>query len=84
MGYLKGFAAEETKAVLAQTLGLAAQSGNVAERLKARYARWIALRRLFADAGVSADRRGEGAVRGARAFVRRVRFGVLSDRYPPN
>jgi tetratricopeptide (TPR) repeat protein len=43
MGYLKGFAAEETKTVLAQTLGLAAQSGNVAERLKAHYARWIAL-----------------------------------------
>jgi tetratricopeptide (TPR) repeat protein len=43
MGYLKGFAAEETKAVLAQTLGLAAQSSNVAERLKAHYARWIAL-----------------------------------------
>ena len=43
MGYLKGFAAEETKAVLAQTLGLAAQSGNVAERMKAHYARWIAL-----------------------------------------
>ena len=43
MGYLKGFAAEETKAVLAQTLELAAQSGNVAERMKAHYARWIAL-----------------------------------------
>ena len=43
MGYLKGFAAEETKAVLAQTLGLAAQSGNVAERMKAHYAQWIAL-----------------------------------------
>src|ERR1700677_2113832 len=43
MGYLKGFAAEETKAVLAQTLGLAAQSDNVAERMKAHYARWIAL-----------------------------------------
>jgi class 3 adenylate cyclase/tetratricopeptide (TPR) repeat protein len=43
MGYLKGFAAEETKATLAQTLGLAAQSGNVAERMKAHYAQWIAL-----------------------------------------
>jgi class 3 adenylate cyclase/tetratricopeptide (TPR) repeat protein len=43
MGYWKGFAAEETKAVLAQTLRLAAQSDNVAERMKAHYARWIAL-----------------------------------------
>ena len=40
---MKGFAAEETKAVLVQTLGLAAQSDNVAERMKAHYARWIAL-----------------------------------------
>ena len=43
MGYSKGFAAEETKAVLAQTLRLAAQSDNVSERMKAHYARWIAL-----------------------------------------
>ena len=39
MAWLKGFAAEETKAVLAQTRGLAAQSDNVAERMKAHYAR---------------------------------------------
>src|SRR5271168_4403464 len=43
MGYSKGFAAEETKAVLAQTLRLAARSDNVSERMKAHYARWIAL-----------------------------------------
>ena len=43
IAWSKGFAAEETKAVLAQTLGLAAQSDNVAERMKAHYARWVAL-----------------------------------------
>jgi tetratricopeptide (TPR) repeat protein len=43
IAWSKGFAAEETKAVLAQTLGLAALSDNVAERMKAHYARWVAL-----------------------------------------
>jgi tetratricopeptide (TPR) repeat protein len=42
MAWSKGFAAEETKAVLAQTLGLVALSDNVAERMKAYYALWIA------------------------------------------
>ncbi len=40
MQWWKGFAAEETKAALAQTQQLAAESGNVAERMKAYYARW--------------------------------------------
>ena len=39
----KGFAAEETKAALAQTLSLASQSDNTAERMKAHHARWAAL-----------------------------------------
>ena len=43
MAWSKGFAAEETKAVLAQTQRLAAQSDNLAERMKAHYARWSAL-----------------------------------------
>jgi hypothetical protein len=42
IAWSKGFAAEE-KAVLAQTLELAALSDNVAERMKAHYARWVAL-----------------------------------------
>ena len=37
---------------------------------------------LFADAGIPADRRGEGAVRGAPPFVIGVRFGVSSK--PPS
>ena len=43
MIWSKGFAAEETKATLAQTLTLASLSDNVAERMKAHYARWAAL-----------------------------------------
>ena len=43
MIWSKGFAAEETKAVLAQTERLAALSDNVAERMKARSAQWVAL-----------------------------------------
>ena len=43
MTWSKGFAAEETKAALAQTERLAAFSHNVAERMKAHYARWVAL-----------------------------------------
>ena len=38
--------------------------------------------RFFADAEVSGDRGGEGAVRGARPFVSGIRFGVSNDRYP--
>jgi tetratricopeptide (TPR) repeat protein len=43
MAWSKGFTAEETKAVLAQTLGLVALSDNIAERMTAYYALWVAL-----------------------------------------
>ena len=43
MTWSKGYVAEETKAALAQTQRLAAQSDNVAERVKAHFARWVAL-----------------------------------------
>jgi len=43
MAWSKGFTAEETKAVLAQTLGLVALSDNIAERMAAYYALWVAL-----------------------------------------
>ena len=43
MAWSKGFAGEETKAALAQTERLAAVSDNVAERMKAHFARWAAL-----------------------------------------
>ena len=43
MAWSKGFAAEETKTALVQTERLVAQSDNVAERMKARYARYLVL-----------------------------------------
>ncbi len=43
VAWSKGFAAEETKAALTRTERLLTQSDNVAERMKARYARWLAL-----------------------------------------
>ena len=43
MVWSKGFAAEETKTALVQTERLVAQSDNVAERMKARYARYLVL-----------------------------------------
>ena len=43
MAWSKGFASEETKATLAQTQKLVALSDNVAERMKAHFARWIAM-----------------------------------------
>jgi class 3 adenylate cyclase len=77
MGYLKGFAAEETKAVLAQTLGLAAQSGNVAERMKAHYAQWIGRRtRIGPRGGRRLPPRGEIGGRRPRRRVRRAGFGA--------
>jgi tetratricopeptide (TPR) repeat protein len=65
IAWSKGFAAEETKAVLAQTLGLAALSDNVAERMKAHYARWVA---LFVGGEL------ESAHEAAEAFLREAKL----------
>ena len=64
MAWSKGFGAEETKAVLAQTQRLAAQSDNLAERMKAHYARWSVL--LTSGELESAHEAAEGFLREAK------------------
>jgi class 3 adenylate cyclase/tetratricopeptide (TPR) repeat protein len=64
MAWSKGFAAEETKAAIAQTERLAAQSDDVAERLKTHYARWVALN--MGGELVSAHEAAEGFLRDAK------------------
>ena len=64
MAWSKGYANEETKAVLAQTERLAALSDNAAERIKTHHLRWTAL--FMGGELKSANEAAEGFLREAK------------------
>ena len=81
MAWSKGYAAEETKAVLVQTERLAALSDNAAERIKAHHLRWTALfmggeLEVGQRGGRKLPPRGEIGGRCPRGRERRAGFGT--------